>query len=85
MAVKKTKFNVIRNPKLVAAGQAFVLVFGNDGDRSLVDRIIKLERLLETVDNEHLRSGKKLTKKMKDIIFMEDSLIGTLTSRNNDF
>lgn len=85
MAVKKVKFKIIRNPELVAAGQAFVPVFGHDGDRSLVSRIIAFEVLLGTVDNQVLRDGKFLTKKMQDILFMERNLIGALTSRNNDF
>lgn len=82
---KAKKFKVIRNPDLVRAGQAFVPVFGHDGDRNLVNRIIRLEQLLETVDNEILRSGKNLTKKMADILYMEIGLIQSLNSRNNDF
>ncbi len=79
------RHKVIRNPDLVREGQQFVPVFGNATDRSLVDQIIRLEGLLETVDNEVLRSGKNLTKKMNDILFMEKGLIKSLISRNNDF
>lgn len=85
MTARLSKFKIIRNPELVRAGRGFVPVFGNATDRNIVDRIISIDKKLETVNNEILRSGNNLTKKMADILFEEIQLIQTITSRNNDF
>jgi len=85
MAVKTKKHKIIPNPELQQATKGFVPVFGSDGDLSIVDRLFDLQKKLGTVDNTVLRGGKNLTKKMKDILFLENNLISSITSRNMDF
>jgi hypothetical protein len=79
------KYKIIPNPDLLAAGRAFVPIFGSDADLSIVSRLISLQKDLSTVDNEHMRSGKNLTKKMTDILFKEIGLIREINNRNMDF
>lgn len=79
------KFKVIPNPELQKAAREFVPVFGSDTDLSIVDSLISLYKKSETVDNTILREGKNLTKKMKEILFLERGLIQSITSRNMDF
>lgn len=88
MAVSKAKkFKVIQNPELMRVGRAFVPTFGSDQDIAIINRMVKLEKLLPTVDNEIMRQGdpKKLTSKMKQILREERYLIDSITGRNNDF
>lgn len=79
------KFTVIKNPELEKVIKGFVPVFGSDQDLTIVTRIFDLEKKLGSVDNTVLRSGKDLTKKMKDILFAERGLIAEITNRNLDF
>lgn len=88
VASKSKKFKVIKNPELARVVDAFVPAFGHDGDIDIVNRLMKLHKMQETVDNEILRKGKGakgFTKKMGDILFTEKSLIESITHRNNDF
>jgi len=84
---KAKKFNPVRNPALEAAVKGFVPVFGNHEDLDIVMRISNLNAELEIVDCNVLRYGnpKDFTKKMKDILFKERSLISAITRRNMDF
>jgi hypothetical protein len=84
---KTKKYKVVRNPELVQALKGFVPVFGNALDLNIVDRVFALEKKLALVDNEVLRKGdpKKMTEKMKSILFEEGQLVHAVTSRNLDF
>lgn len=81
------KFKIIHDPELLRVARMFVPTFGSESDLHLVNRILELDKLLATVDNEVLRSpGKKgLTKKMQDILREERIIIHAITSRNMDF
>ncbi len=85
-APKKTKFKVIPNPELQAAGRGFTPVWGSAEDLDIVERAMRLDKLLRTVDNEILRGDpKKHTSKMKEILQQEKYLISSITRRNMDF
>ena len=88
MAISKAKkYKVIPNQDLIRAGRSFVPSFGNDDDLRIVNRIVNLEKMYPSVDNELMRSGdrKKMTTKMVRILDEESYLISAITMRNNDF
>ena len=84
-AKAKKKFKVIRNPELEQVVKGFVPVFGSHEDLHIVQQLFILHELLQGFDNQILRSGKNLTKKMKDALFLEGGLIHSITRRNLDF
>lgn len=85
------RYRIIPNPEFVKARQGFVPVFGNMQDSSVLKRMGKLNKLLESVDNEVLRGIKRADRdqpfsaKMKEALTLERSLIAEITSRKNDF
>lgn len=83
--MKKESKVVTRSPELARALRGFMPVFANEEDRRLVAKIESHNKILRTVDNTILRSGKNLTKKMKDLLENEKKLVEWIIRRNMDF
>lgn len=85
----KQKNILIMNKDLELALTGFRPQFANTQDIAILNRVSSLKQMLETVDNNVLRSGKsrdkELTGKMKEILDIEKRLIAEITSRNMDF
>ena len=81
------KFKVIQDSELQAAIRGFVPVFGNQEDLRIANQLMDLHKTLSSVDNTILRgeNNAKHTKKMKDVLFVEKSLIHSIIRRNMDF
>ncbi len=86
MPARKTKFPIIPNPELIAAGRAFMPAFGSAEDLNIVNRAAALQKKLGTVDNNILRNfPANHTPKMKQILQEERWLIDSIIHRNLDF
>lgn len=86
MAPRVPKFQIIPNQELLRVGRIFKPEYGNSADLNLFNRVMSYEKLLRSIDNKILRGDPKYhTKKMKDLLSMENSLIREITSRNMDF
>lgn len=76
---------ITRSPEMQQAMKGFVPVFGSDSDRRIIKEIGKYEKLLRAVDNETLRSGKRLSRKMEEVLSEEKKLAEIISKRNMDF
>lgn len=84
--VRKNKPKVvILHPKFLQAMKGFVPIFLNDQDQWILKQIDRHTKRLKEVDNKILRSGEKLTHKMKEILKDEVKLIELIDERNMDF
>lgn len=85
ITMKKDAREITYSLELDQAMKAFVPVFGSDHDLFILKQIGKYKKMARSVDNVALRSGKKLSRKMEEVLSEEKKLAEIISKRNMDF